>query len=535
MNTFISIGLILFGGLISISSKAQVTKFVSPLDQDLNIKSVTVAPIPDNVSEIYSRPINQNINNLVEFDKQWTAKPWPADIKVTPEQLEENPKLVTQAIAKSGASAVLAARISKGPGGISMKMVLYSGKEGLPLVSENLNNYEGYETKDVSSQFENLFKSLKSRLPYSGEVLSRKGSLVTVNIGEHSGVRVGQELTAVQMLKIDRHPKFKFLVSSDVTIVGKIKIEKVDSYLSFGSVLSERELNAISPKTLIRREEFINYPRISSPLDPRSSGDINQRPESEAVLGKDPKSWKPEEAPTFGRLSFMGGIGTYNVSNNLAAGGGRSAENVSGRSMLTPSVHLLGEMWFDPRWFAAVDLRQYVARIDNGMSGSSPSTLNVSTLESNLQLGYNFLVQDSFWGPKFQLSGGFSNMSTYVDQSTPTAFNSMKFGGWTLGIAGSFPLDIPSKNPFTLGGKLLYYFYNTSVTESPSSSGGGKAQVSSFSATGEYRLRPRLGLRSELIFSLYGANFSGEGTRVPAANSASHQMTTLAFGVDYLF
>ena len=503
-------------------SFAQSAKFVSELDQNLAIKTVTIMPVPDNVSGIYSRPINENAQAMVEFDKQWNYKPWPADMKYTPEQMDENPALVTQALKKAGADALVAGRVSKGSSGITFKLSIFSGKEGLPLVTETHSNYEGYETKDIMEQFQNVFRRAKSRIPYAGEVLSRKGQLVTLNIGAASGIRSGQDLTAVQILKIDRHPKSKFLVNSDLVIMGKIHIEKADEYLSFGSVVNEREANVIGPGSFIRREEFVVYPQYGSPM--------GARPESDAVLGQDPKPWEPEANPSLGRVMFMGGIGTYNMTNTTTSG------DVTGRSTLTPSIHLLGEMWFDPKWFAGVELHQYVVRVDNNLRGSSPAALNVSTLESNLQLGYNFLVQDTFWGPKFQIAGGFSKMSTFVDQSNPTAFNSMQFSGWTLGLGGSFPIETESHNMFSVGGKLIYYFINTSVSESPKSSGAAKAQqATSFAATGEYRMSPRLGLCGQMIFSLYGANFNGEGDRSPPATSASHQMTTLAFGIDYLF
>ena len=513
-----------FSLFVSPDAFAQSTQYINTIDQDLMIKSATVAPIPDNVSGIYSKSVSPLSKELIEFDQQWTLVEYPQNIKTTPEEYDENPELVKNILRKLKTDALVTGRISKGPKGIAIRVTIFSGKDGLPVASESLSEYGGFETSDINDQFQNVFRRAKAKIPYAARILSRKGSLVTLNLGSTSGVRPGQDITIVQILKYTRHPKFKFIVNSEMTIMGTIKIDKVDDYLSFGTILSERDQNVIHADSLVRRDQFVVYPFLGKNLNP-----LAQRPEKDVAFGENPKEWNPEEPPTFGRASFLFGLGPYTVSNNLSTG------SVDGRSNLAPSIHILGEMWLTTKWFAGLELRQHLLKIENNLSESTPKTLGVSTLESGLHFGYNFLVHDSFWGPKFQITGGYAKMSSFVDQSTPTAFNSMDFSGMTIGVAGSFPIALESKNPFSLGGGLTYFFWKPTVNESPTSSGSGTANISKFSAFGVYRYSQRIAFRGELLFGLYGASFNNTGAdRNPPASSASHQYNTLAFGIDYM-
>lgn len=125
-------------------------------------------------------------------------------------------------------------------------------------------------------------------------------------------------------------------------------------------------------------------------------------------------------------------------------------------------------------------------------------------------------------------------MQATVDDSSPTAFTSMNFGGMALGLAGSFPVS--EETPITLGAKLMYYL-TTSVDESPVSSGSSSsAKISTFSGFGTYKYTEHINLRGEIMYDLFSASFSGTGSRgADSATSASHTLTTVAAGVEYLF
>lgn len=514
---------------ISTSTFGQSSKYVNDIDQNLSIKSVVVSPLLDNVKNIYAPALTKTLTEVISEDHQWTLNEFPSSTRTQPEAFEENPDLVKKLLKQTKSDALISGRISKGPAGLNIKLTLYSGSEGLPLCEERLTDFTGFELVDLKNQISILTRKLKSKIPYQGILLSRKGQLVTLNVGSAMGFRSGMEVTPIQIIKINRHPKFKFLINSDQLILGKIQLNKVDEYLSFGTILSERESGLLSAGMKFKSDTFVQYPATELTKDGKILSDINARPDSAVAFGDKPTEWVPEKPPTFGKLGFLFGLGNYTISNSLSGGG------ATGTNQVTPSLHVNGEMWLSPNWFLTLNLSSYVFSINNGLSGSSPNMLNVSVSKTGLGAGYNFLLNDDFWGSKIQTTFGYSTMSAFVDNSTPTAYESSTYSGLNLGVAGLFSLPLTErKYPINVGGRLNYYL-TPSLSESPTNSGGSTNQITSFSVIAETRLKEKINLRGDLSFDLYSSNFSGAGTRSPSASSASHTLTTLAAGIEYLF
>ncbi len=508
----------------------QSVKYVSDLDQSLNIKTVLLAPLVDNISGIYATPLNEALKNSIEASHQWETKPLDKSALMSPEEFEASPSAVKSAAKKSTADALIAGRISRGPNGVTIKLTLFSCVDGLPIGSETLNNYPGFEIADLKIQTSNLMKLLRGKLPYHGLVMSRKGQLVTLNIGAGAGIRPGFEATVIQVFKINRHPKFGFIVSTDNLTLGKIQINKVDEYLSFGTITSERETNVIASGSKVSFGNTVQYPNSNVMSDGKLITNLNDRADNQLAFGDKPREWLPETPPTFGKIGLMAGLGTYTISNGLTTGA------VSGNSLATPSIHLNGELWMSPRWALGVTLRDYLFSIANGLSSSTPSTLSASFAETAIHVNYNFLLTDDFFGPKFQTGIGYSTMSTYIDNSAPTAFESTTYSGLFIHLGGAMPLGTgEEKFPFIIGGHLNY-FLSPRQAEAPTNSGNaGNTQVNSFAITCEKRYSERVTLRGELMFDSMSTSFSGTGSRAIPSSSSSQSFTTFAGGVDFLF
>lgn len=508
----------------------QSTILKSSVDESLSIKTVTVAPFLDNVSQIYGKPLSGQMRGIIEEDKQWDLRSFPENIKTTPEEYEDQPTLVQAALKKANADALVTGRIAKSSKGISIRLNLFTGNEGLLLTQEILQDFSGFEISEVRAKLAEMFFRLKSRLPYSGVILSRRGQLMTINMGKNQGVRENMELSVVQIIKFHRHPKFHFIISAEKEIIGRIHIDKTEEALSFGTLIMERSENVIQPGMKVIPVGFIEYPLKPKGADGQLIEGLATRPDSAVSLGENqPQEWIPLPTPSLGKIALLLGLGDYVVSNTLSSVGG-----VDGTASIAPSFHVEGELWLTTNWFLALDLRQYIATISNRYPGSSPGMISVSTLQTSLQLGYSFLLNEQFFGPKIQLLGGYSKLSSSLDNSSPVAYTSMNFGGFAVGLAGSVPVS--EETPLTLGAKMMYYL-NPGVSESPVSSGSSSsAQISSFSGFGTYRWTEHINLRGEIQYDLYRARFSGTGTRgADSASSASHTMTTLAGGVEFLF
>lgn len=519
-------------GLIFISSVAwsQTTTYVSSPDRELSINKWTLYPLADNAKGVYAEPLEKELISLLESEQEFQFVPAANFKKISPEDFEEKKGLAAEFQKASKVQGFWAGRISKGPSGISIRLALFSGAEGKPLLIESKSEIQTFETRELKEEIKQLYRQMKLKIPYRGVVLSRRGLQVTINLGKSSGLTEGQDIDSIQILQIQRHPRFHFLVSTEKEIMGKIRITKVDDKISFGVITSERTDGQVQVGSKVTFDQFVKYSAPVALKDGSQVDGITNRSDSDVAFGSDPKEWRPIETPSFGKVSLMLGLGTYTIATSPSSG-----NSLSSTQSFTPSFHVESEMWLSSNWFMGLDLHQYVAKISNDLSGSTPGSLDLQTLETELFGGYNFLASEEFWGPKFQLMFGMSQMDSKIQSSTPTSFTSSKYGGMSIGLGGSLPLSQEFRVPVTVGGKFIYY-WNPTLTEEPVSSGDSSSnRISAFSIFGEWQQTPRLAYKAELGFRQYNSNFSGAGTRLPSASSSSHATTTLAGGVTFMF
>ncbi|MFS4459015.1 hypothetical protein [Bdellovibrio sp. HCB2-146] len=533
MKTFpLSIS-ILMSCLISISSSvfaqtnAQNT-YVSAVDQDLAIKSIVLVPTTDNVGGIYSRPVEEELRQLLNDDKQWSLTEMPKDLKVKSEILDENPADVQKILKAGNSEAALTSKILRGPKGLSITLTLFVGRDGLPLVQESLTDYKGFDLSEVKSEVRKLFENIKYKMPFRASILSRRGQQVTLNLGSNYGLKPDSRVSIVQIIKVNRHPKLHFMVSTEKEVLGRVKLFKVEPYLSFGYVEMEKEPGVIAVGSKVLPDEFVKYATPVVTPSGKVLQDISTRPDKEVAFGEDPQEWLPESNPQYGKVQLLAGLSQYKQNADLDTVG-----SVSGSNNMAPNLMVRGELWLNPEWFMGAVLRQSVFSVDNDLTGSSPGSLNMSMAQYGVSVGYNFLLTNEFFGPKLQFTGGYQSTTFNVDSSTPTAFTKMQYGGLLLGLAGQFPVS--EEVPVDIGAKFDLYF-NPSLSESGKTSGSSsKSKINSFGFFVDYRMQKRFKIHGELLFEYYDSDFSGTGTRENSATTISHKMTTLFGGVEYSF
>jgi hypothetical protein len=519
--------LISIGSSVFAQTNAQNT-YVSAVDQDLAIKSIVLVPTTDNVGGIYSRPIEQEIRQLLNDDKQWSLAEMPKDLKIKSETLDENPAEVQKILKAAGTEAALTSKIIRGPKGLTITMTLFVGRDGLPLVQDALIDYKGFDLAEVKGEVRKQFENIKYKMPFRATILSRRGQQVTLNLGSNYGLKTDGHVSVVQIIKVNRHPKLNFMVSTEKEVLGRVKLFKVEPYLSFGYVDMEKEPGVISVGSKVLPDEFVKY---SNPIYTPSGKvlqDVTTRPDKDVAFGDTPQEWLPESDPQYGKVQLLGGISQYNQNEKFVSG-----PSVTGSNSMGPNLMVRGELWLNTEWFMGALLRQSVFSMDNDYPNSTPGTLNMAMSQYGVSTGYNFLLTNDYFGPKLQFTGGYQNTTFSVDQSTPTAFTKMQYGGLILGLAGQFPVS--EEMPIDIGAKFDLYF-KPSLSESGGTSGASSDnKINSFAFFVDYRMQKRFKIHGELLFEYYDSDFSGTGTRTPAATSISHRMTTLFGGVDYSF
>jgi hypothetical protein len=513
--------------LLPLTSFGQKSKFVSGFDEELSIKKVTVGPVVDNLGGIYSQPLKEALLKSISDEKQWGIEDLTSS-KTSPEEFLESTKAVQEILKKSKSDALLTARISKGPSGLTLKIWLFVGISGKVLVQDVLENLEIFDLKEVQTQFISLYFRLKGKLPYRGIVLSRKGLLVTINYGSLQGAKADEEINVIQLLSATRHPKFNFITSVDQEIMGTIRLSKVEESLSFGVIVKERSEGTVRPLSKVIPKDFVIYPDATVDARTKDVTKLNERADSQVALGDGPKEWVPVKQPSYGRIGLQLGLGTMSYNTALVSSG-----PINGSNSIVPNIKLESELWLNPYWFANFNLKQSVLTLNNSLSGSSPGRLNASTQRYDFAVGYNFLVQEEFFGPKIQISFGSMKYASFVDASSPLAFSSAAFSGLFINVGGSFPVE-PS-SPLTLGANM-YYMLSPRGSESPVTSGeSSSSRVNVFSFHGGYRTSAQVRIKGSVDFETYGSTFSGVGSRSESASSLSQRLISATGGIEYSF
>lgn len=498
--------------------------YKSDIDELLTIKSISVLPTTDNVGGIYSRPVEEELKNILNkghrfklIDSQF------AGALISPDDLEANPQQVKDVSQNINADAVIASRVTKGPDGITIQLSLFLKADGKLISREIVKEKSTFDIKQIKAKTNEMFGRIIKQIPYDGIVLSRNNSLVTINLGKRDGLSPGQVVSASLIIKANRHPKLNFIISTDKEVLGKIKLEKVDDTISFGQIATEKSVGAIRKDTKISGVDFVQY--SNSPLDEAFRESPKSKIEQDITFGENPKEWKPSDPPAFGKVGASFGLGQMNYNTQRETSGTLNAD-----TNLYPSVKLMAELWFTSEWIANFEIQQGIMSADNP-GGSSPGELSINQSSYLLSFGYNFMIQDDFFGPSVLLSLGYASYELDVDSSNPLTLTSTKYSGFFFGLKGTVPVSDDKR--WNLGGELRY-FLSTNLSESPRSSGGNDNTMTKFSIIGYYQQNTRMRFVGSLDFSLFSTKFDGTASTDDAID-ASQKFTTLNGGIEYLF
>ncbi len=515
----------------------QTSQYISQVDQDITINKIAILPVTDNLDGIYARPLELELITQVKKNHKWDFVEATFGESPSLLDLEENPKEVEKLTAKIDTDALIAARLSKGPSGISIRLDLFLKSDNKLFAQEILKDYPRFEINDLKEQLSTMYLKLMAKIPYNGQILSRQQNRVTINIGKSDGISKDQILSVIQVIKVTRHPKYNFLINTEKEILGKIKVLKVDENLSFAVIITEKEKGAIKKAAKISGIDFVNYSVPDELSGSQQKNDsLKDRSDANVAFGKAPSEWVPIQPPMFGQVGLKLGFGTFGENLNLTnTNSGQSVGGLDGKAPFYPSLDLYGELWLNPTWQLRAEILQGVLSTDNPRAGSSPGTLNDSLSYYSLVVGYNFLLRNDFFGPKLRLDLGLMSYRMFVDTSHPEAFSTTNYSGVLVGVTGTLPID--TRGDITVGATFNLVLM-PKLQEQPEASGSGPTNnINSFSIFGEKKLRENIKLVTSIDFLLVSTSFSGPGERAGGeyATSSSQRLSSINLGVSYLF
>lgn len=497
------------------------TKYLSSDDSHLTLKTIAVAPAYDNAGGVYQAVAETELADLISKDQFWAyAKfQWPASIQKNDQRIDtllEKPEIAQQILSTSKSNGLLVAIITKSPQGLNVHLTLLTQDKGLPLIELSHQDSTTFEISKFKNILKDLYTQLKQKLPYKAYVSSRRGNLVTINAGSTANLKVNDKLSVAQIIKVNRHPKLKFMIGVEKEIIGQIILNKVEEYSSFGEIVFEKEAGVIEKNSKLLPMDFIQYP-------------TSDKSNATAVVDSDKNSneWVPPSTPQFGKLTLLGGFSDYKLSTILM----NSSAYDSGNSF-SPTFHLAADLWITAEYFAQISLRQIFFKGQNSLTGSFPQTIDYTVNTMDFLFGYKYSLNGNFWGPSLIGGVGYISENTKLTDTSPTAFSSFEGSGLQIQVGGYFP--VTEKNDVGVGLDAKF-FLTKQLFESPVDSGAASPALTQFSVYANYAYTSNINLKGEMIFSAIDASFAGAGSRSNPARSIDEKITSYLFGIEYLF
>lgn len=486
--------------------------YKSAVDQLLTIKSIAVLPFTDNTKGIYSKPFQSFVKNWVEENPKWALSEMQTLGRVPSlGELENNPEQVKKYARNSKADAFITGKAIRTESGLNIYLGLFIANDGLLIAKEDIKNISQADLKGLNSPFKTILNKLLKHLPYDGMILSRKDKLVTLNLSKADGIMNGQDLTVASIIQIERHPKFNFIISNEKTILGKLRVKKVDDSLTFAEIVVEKEQGSIQKDSKIVGSNFVSYGnKMMTNYDPSQSGGSNGG--GNTTRGQ---RWRPVMPPSFGKAEVTFGLGLLKATN----GDSFSENNVY------PSVTFDGEIWINDFWSVHALTKQGIATLADPNGGSD---FSVHTSSYEILGGYNYRMGGAY-GTKIEVLAGYAQHSTKVDGASPSTFTSAKYSG--IKIGGDIQTPITDGNDI-LAGASVFLFLKPHLKEQPNPSGrSSDSSITMFKAYGLKKFRENLYILGALNYDLYSTSFDRRIT----ASSASQRDLTFNLGVNYFF
>ncbi len=518
-------------------------KYISLVDQKIILKTLTLAPVYDNINGVYAEPIQKLLIDLLQSDKVWGYSEFPdLNKKIFIEKFDSEPNDVLEVLTKTNSQGLLTAFITKGARGLSAKLKLFTQDQGLILIEESFQDINTFEISKLREIFVTMYHNIKSKLPYRGYVLSRRGVDVTLNLGSMNGIQLGQELSLAQILKLNRHPKLKTMVGVEKEIIAKLKVTQVEPYLSFAQIVFEKETGVVEPGAKVLPSEYVGYPTPEMNSDGVVIGDSPAKTqiavdsgENAALTKSSDKTANEQKAilldkhNSFGVLTVQGVITQYKETAELFSGANPSASN-----SFAPGAYLGVQLYvLKNKLFVDFNTQLNMFTSENNLTGSTPFNLSYSFSRYSGAVGYDYFWQDDEGGNPLKLTAALGFVSFKTDVTTSTAFTSTQTSALDLQLKAAMPLT--PEYPLIVGAKLDFYL-NPTFSESPVNSGDGKVSITSLVGLfGIYPVSDKVHVRADLGITNISASFSGVGTRVNPSKSTSIQAISEQIGIEYLF
>ncbi len=96
------------------------------------------------------------------------------------------------------------------------------------------------------------------------------------------------------------------MISTEKEVLGRVKLFKVEPYLSFGYVEMEKDPGVIAVGSKVMPDEFVKYSVPVTTPSGKILQDITTRPDKDVAFGDEPKEWFTHHASPVWKSGIAG-------------------------------------------------------------------------------------------------------------------------------------------------------------------------------------------------------------------------------------
>ena len=244
--------------IFSCSSLLSTLSFANAqLDRQYRLESLGLLKSQDNVDHILGEYLERAYENFFSQQSRFQTISSKAvdralsDSKLPYSKIVTDPEILAQIARVTRADSLLRTQVVKSGKAFHFKLDwLHSPQtEVLGSIDFEVDAPKPGSSFDQNEYAQVIQKNLAlliAQVPFQGQITGRDRASVTLSLGERDRLKPGDILTISTLDEVKRHPLLKSVSEWKLSPTGKVRIEKVDQEMSFGSIIEEEPGKQIS-------------------------------------------------------------------------------------------------------------------------------------------------------------------------------------------------------------------------------------------------------------------------------------------------
>lgn len=136
-----------------------------------------------------------------------------------------------------GADAIITGSIVKLKDSVEINSRVVNAQNGSIIAAENV---QAYSEDVLRATMDQLTSRIMINFPLTGYIVNRTDNIITLDLGQGSGLQAGTEFEVFREGEVVKHPKTGKILDIRHIYTGKVRITQVDQNIAEGEILEEK-------------------------------------------------------------------------------------------------------------------------------------------------------------------------------------------------------------------------------------------------------------------------------------------------------